>query len=148
MSTKDNFEKKFEKTEGCWEWKAAKTRQGYGQFGYRGQMRGAHRVAYELYISLIPYGMQVLHICDNPSCVNPEHLRLGTNADNVEDRKLKGRSARLVGTDHHNSAFTKETLEELKKQYATGLYTHRELARIFKVGKTTVSYALAGKTYY
>jgi len=86
----DMFEGKVDKEcDGdCWEWVGTKTKQGYGQFlGQR-----THRIAYELYneTNIGPY--QVLHTCDNPSCVNPEHLFLGTHTDNMADMKSKGRS--------------------------------------------------------
>ena len=147
MSILKNFEAKVLKQEGCWLWQAAKTKQGYGQFGYKGMMRGAHRVAFELYIAEIPKDMHVLHMCDNPGCVNPAHLYLGTNADNIRERKSKNRTYAPTGTAHHNAVFTEATLEQLKVMYATGDYTHRALAFKFGVGKTTITQALKGATY-
>jgi len=86
----DLFENKVDKdVEGdCWEWIGCRTPQGYGQF----MQQYSHRIAYELYneTNIGPY--HVLHTCDNPSCVNPEHLFLGTHADNMLDMKTKGRS--------------------------------------------------------
>ena len=142
-----NFEAKFFITPSCWVWTAAKTRQGYGQFGYKGMMTGAHRVSFELYRELIPKGLFVLHRCNNASCVNPDHLYLGTNADNMLDRKNSGRTYKPKGTAHHNSVFSEEQLKLLKEMYATGVNTHRALAFKFRVSKTTVSYALKGTTY-
>jgi hypothetical protein len=75
---------------GCWEWVAAKDRDGYGQFKGNGHVR-AHRFSYDEFVGPIPEGLQVLHRCDNPSCVNPEHLWVGTNADNMADKCEKGR---------------------------------------------------------
>lgn len=144
---KYNFEAKFFITPGCWVWTAAKTKQGYGQFGYKGIMTGAHRVSYELYKGPITEGLFVLHRCDNPSCVNPDHLYLGTNSDNTRDLKERGNVKRSKGVNHHNAVFTEETLAKLKEMYATGKYTHRGLAFKFRVSKTSVSYALKGLTY-
>ena len=76
---------------GCWEWQAAKTRLGYGRFAPEGTTVKAHRVSFELCKGPIPDGMHVMHSCDNPPCVNPEHLSLGSNQDNVNDREAKGR---------------------------------------------------------
>lgn len=75
---------------GCWEWMSSKTPLGYGQFSIGNFPRYAHRLAYELWRGVIPAGMSVLHTCDNPSCVNPDHLWLGTQADNMRDRRAKG----------------------------------------------------------
>lgn len=76
----------------CWGWAASTAPKGYGCLGLGGGRVGrAHRVSYELHYGPIPDGLHVLHTCDNPGCVNPAHLRLGTNADNVADRQAKGR---------------------------------------------------------
>ena len=80
----------------CWEWQAYRIPppSGYGQFGMggrRGRMHPAHRVAWLLWHGTIPEGMRVLHRCDNPPCVRPDHLFLGTQADNVRDMHQKGR---------------------------------------------------------
>lgn len=76
---------------GCWEWTAERNRKGYGIFWRNASMTGAHRASYELHVGPIPDGLHVLHRCDNPPCVNPAHLFLGTNQDNVDDRQRKGR---------------------------------------------------------
>ena len=95
--TMKSFEAKYQVNEstGCWEWTASFARGGYGQFftsvkdgreWYR-----AHRFSYIAHKGEIPGGMVVMHGCDNPRCVNPDHLRLGTQADNIKDRDEKGR---------------------------------------------------------
>jgi hypothetical protein len=77
----------------CWNWKAGK-RHGYGAYRLGNKQVSAYRYSYEISIGNIKQGMFVLHRCDNPSCVNPKHLFLGTQKDNMEDMTLKGRRAR------------------------------------------------------
>jgi len=89
---KDRFMEKFDKTSnGCWIWNACRFQKGYGTLVKDGRAHGAHRIAWELFRGPIPKGMQVLHTCDIPPCVNPDHLFLGTNDDNMLDKAKKGR---------------------------------------------------------
>lgn len=84
----------------CWEWQGYRVEKGYGQFGYGriGVVCRAHRVAYHLFRGVIPEGLQVLHSCDNPACVNPAHLHLGTDADNKREAVERRRMSQ--GGDH------------------------------------------------
>lgn len=82
--------------EGCWEWRGQRNQYGYGQFrlGPSGPSPGAHRVSWALHHDMgVPLGLFVLHRCDNPGCVNPAHLWLGTAKDNAADMDAKGRRA-------------------------------------------------------
>ncbi len=84
----------------CWEWKGNRYTFGHGQIRVNGSPTTAHRVAYELHYGVpILNGLHCLHACDNPSCVNPGHLWLGTNADNVADMCDKGRHRNSVKTE-------------------------------------------------
>lgn len=78
---------------GCIEWTGARQKAGYGALNLDGEVKATHRLSYETNVGPIPTGMFVCHKCDNPSCINPEHLFLGTNEDNVEDMRQKGRAA-------------------------------------------------------
>lgn len=89
------FWAKVEKTATCWLWKAQQTHNGYGRFWLKGKLQRAHRVSWQLHFGDIPLNQFVLHRCDTPQCVNPEHLFLGTQQDNVNDRERKGRGVRI-----------------------------------------------------
>ena len=75
----------------CWFWQKHKDRDGYGRIKFRGEMSLAHRVSYLIHRGPIPTGKCVLHKCDTPDCVNPNHLFIGTQADNMADMHNKGR---------------------------------------------------------
>lgn len=100
------FEEWIDKSgEGCWRWTGALDRYGYGQF----RSRIASRVSYEHFIGPIPTGLCVLHRCDNPACVNPAHLWLGTHTDNMRDKAAKGRHQGQRKTHcKHGHEFTPE----------------------------------------
>lgn len=87
----DRFWSKVDKSGDCWEWTACRTRAGYGQFKSDGRLHRAHRLAWALTNGPIPEGKHVLHRCDNPGCVNPDHLFLGSHQDNMDDMSNKGR---------------------------------------------------------
>lgn len=85
------FWSKVQISESCWLWMKGKNRACYGQFSISGKKYRANRLAYMLTQGNIPPGYQVCHMCDNPSCVNPSHLFLGTHQDNIDDKMKKGR---------------------------------------------------------
>jgi len=87
----ERFWPKVDKTGDCWLWTGWRNDEGYGYIRDVGRIVRAHRASYELTQGAIPEGMMVLHKCDNPPCVRPDHLRLGTNGDNMIDMYSKGR---------------------------------------------------------
>jgi DNA-binding CsgD family transcriptional regulator len=104
---------------GCWLWTGWRMKGGYGDF--RARIDGvdrhvsAHRWAWFEVNGEIPAGMVICHHCDNPACVNPDHLFLGTQQDNVRDMVAKGRQNRLRGGEHATSKLTPEDVEELRR---------------------------------
>jgi hypothetical protein len=95
----ERFWAKVQKTEGCWNWTAGGNGVGYGIIWSGVKRECAHRVSWELAHGPIPEGKWVLHRCDNPGCVNPEHLFLGDNTANVRDMHSKGRGWGGIGPD-------------------------------------------------
>lgn len=90
-SLKDRLLKRTKKTDGCWLWSGTLTKQGYGHIRWKKRTLLCHRVSYCFFIAPFNKNICCLHHCDNPSCVNPNHLFLGTNKENMNDRDRKGR---------------------------------------------------------
>lgn len=103
------------KTAGCWVWTGNKDHNGYGYMKVDGKQKIASRLSYVLHKGDIPEGMNVLHRCDNPICVNPEHLFTGTQKDNLADMDKKGRSNRPHGTKHGGTKATEATVKAIRK---------------------------------
>ena len=130
------FWEKVDKTGDCWEWTAYKNRQGYGVFGLGRKSVLAHRVAWTLVEGDIPHGVCVLHTCDNPQCVSPEHLFLGSNQDNMDDKVQKGRQSRLRGSKNGRATLTERDVLEIRSLYPR-MYQY-QLAGLFGVSQPTI----------
>lgn len=141
-----------DKSGDCWVWTGATNPQGYGKVVVDGRLCGAHRIAWELEHGPIPEGKLVLHRCDNPPCIRPSHLFLGTHADNHKDMLGKGRSPHVGvdrpprnyarGENHPYAKLTDAQVQEIKM--ATG--TQREIAARFGVSQGRVSALRSGKS--
>lgn len=121
----------------CWEWQAYTSSTRYGEFYYLGKKEGAHRVAWMLTYGAIPPDADVCHHCDNPSCVNPTHLFVGTRLDNAADAVSKGRIRR--GSASPQARLTESEVREIRRRYkAESVYQH-ELAAEYGVSRGTIA---------
>jgi DNA-binding CsgD family transcriptional regulator len=131
----------------CWLWTATASQFGCGHVSWRGRLEYAPRVSWELEQGPIPDGLLVLHNCpdgDNPACVNPAHLWLGTHQDNARDRNAKGRASSRVGTDNGRSRLTERGVVVVREMVSKGM-TQKAVAEFFGLHETTVRYAVIGK---
>jgi hypothetical protein len=143
----ERFEAKFVKREsGCWIWTASLDGQGYGHFYIDGVTVTSSRAAYRFYVGPIPegpgyHGTCVLHKCDNPLCVNPEHLFLGSNFDNVKDMDSKGRRGinGLVGDRNPRAKVTNQEAREIYDLVTSRVYRAVDIARLYGVAPKCVS---------
>lgn len=137
----EKFWARVDKSGDCWIWLAGRTSKfkretAYGVFPNKVfGSQTAHRVSYEIHYGPIPDGLFVCHKCDNPPCVNPEHLFLGTLADNAADMAAKGRAAR-------NYKLTPEMIADIKAAYAVGNVSQGALARRFRVSAPLIARAI------
>jgi hypothetical protein len=127
----------------CWPWLACKNNWGYGVFVIDKKQYGAHRFSWMLANEQdIPTGMQVCHSCDNPACVNPAHLWLGTHSDNVADKVLKGRTTKgrptTFGENHGRAKLDNQDVREIRELLSTGELSKRAIAAKYGVSDTIV----------
>ncbi len=128
----NNFWSKVKRGTGCWEWQASCYTDGYGRYIINRTIRCAHRVSYEMGHDPIPKGMLVCHTCDNPPCVRPSHLFLGTYKDNMIDASRKGRMCR--GEENNKSKLTEKDV----KGILSDTRSHRTIARDYSVSHNVI----------
>ena len=116
---------------GCIEWVGTQQKRGYGKFGVSGRQLIPSRVAYFLATGIDPFPLLVLHSCDNPICVNPEHLSTGTTQDNSNDRQIRGRSSVKLSPP---------IVIEMREIHEDGL-NYTEIAKLFNISPSTARYA-------
>ncbi len=138
---------KLDKRSGCHVWKASTRGKGYGQFKLNYKNTSAHRVAYELAYGPIPESMHVCHKCDNPPCVNPKHLWLGTNEENIEDKSNKGRYNAARGSDNGSAKVTEKMAIKIRWLYSTGKHTQTRLATRFNISRGAVGQLIRKETW-
>lgn len=136
----------------CHNWEGCKSPTGYGKMKVGGKCVRAHRYYYCVSKSIgleDIRGLHVLHECDNPSCINPDHLFLGTHQDNMADKKAKGRGVSHSGVEHGGSKFSEEDITAIRARYSYHSRTDGTvaLAREFKVHPSTINRIVKGETY-
>lgn len=149
-------------SDGCWVWRNRKDHDGYGSVKVHGRIRRAHRFSYETFVGPIPEGMVVCHRCDNPPCVRPDHLFVGTVADNNADRNAKCRQSRgprlsmalklanratPVGEAHGRSKLTESQVAEIRELLTAGALSQSQIAKRFGVCTQTVNLINVGHNW-
>lgn len=130
----------------CWLWTAGVNHAGYGSMGGgRGVTLLAHRVSWEVHRGPIPQGLFVCHHCDNPPCVNPRHLFIGSQRDNMDDKVRKGRQRR--GQCHCLAKLTEVDVQSIRRRYAASSITQQALADEFGITQSNVSMIVNGVTW-
>lgn len=137
LSIAQRFESKvmYEPNTGCWLWTGALNNNSYGRLAIDNINKLAHRISYQIYKGEIPKDMLVCHHCDIPSCVNPDHLFLGTDLDNATDRMNKGRFRSLHGEENGSSKLTELQVREI----LTSSERNKDVAKRLDVSKQMVS---------
>lgn len=138
MTQLERFFSKVLKTDGCWEWQSRIDRHGYGKFKSGGKTWISHRFLYtQLNGPLLP-SQFCMHTCDNRKCVNPDHLKLGTHSQNMDDMVNKGRQKSLKGNEHPNSKLNEAQVHEIREQYLKSNPTYASVARKYEVTAPTI----------
>jgi len=152
---RERFWKKvsFDSDNDCWLWTASGNGRGYGRIKINGRNESAHRVAWEIYHGkTIPYGKVICHTCDNPRCVNPKHLFIGTQRDNVRDAVNKGRNGYPKGEKHRWSKLTKDNVLLIREKHKNlggkriGKYIE-SMAKLYGVKYETIEAVIYGRTW-
>lgn len=144
---KENFWKKVEKTDYCWNWTGKIRKDGYGVICINYKEHRVHRIVFKILGKVIDKENIVLHKCDNPRCVNPKHLKIGTQAENLQDMRNKLRNKTcLKGFMNPNARFNKHQIEDILLMSKNGIQQHK-IASMFNVCQQTISKIVTKKRY-
>ncbi len=150
------FQQKYmvDQDTGCWIWIGSRGRGEYGQFSLNGRTEWAHRAIFEHHHGPIPNGLFVCHNCpsgDNPSCVNPDHLYLGTAQDNMDDKVAKGRQSHFGGSNpgesNPSSILKEEDVIMIRELYKTRQFSQTEIACYYGISQSQVSSIVTGRNW-
>jgi hypothetical protein len=147
LTLEERFWRKVRRDEhGCWEWLGAGRIGGYGHFNVGKRFVGAHRLAYELTYGPIPQGIVVCHRCDNPRCVRPDHLFVGSARDNMSDCRDKGRlgDKRRLGLNNGATRITPELASLIREARAAGM-SRPQLAKRYGISIVTITQITSNK---
>lgn len=141
------FWAKVQKTPTCWIWTAHRDYKGYGQFRSKhiGGFWFAHRLSWIINHGEIMDDSWVLHKCDNPACVNPDHLYLGTSDDNIADMIIRGRVA--TGERHSQAKLSNEKVLEIRRLFGSGITNYVRLGEMFGVSRSTIGDVVNRQTW-
>lgn len=132
----------------CWLWTGWRDNKGYGRMRLPGSRSGryANRVSWQIHFGAIPSGVIVRHRCDNPSCVRPDHLELGTHQDNSDDKIVRGRGRWARGAAQHRAKLTDDAVREIRRLRAQGVPL-KAIAAQFGITMSNVSQIARRKTW-
>lgn len=130
----------------CWVWKGSDNGRGYGKFEINKRHCRAHRVSFELFVGPIPENLCVCHSCDNPGCVNPSHLFLGTRQENMDDKVRKNRQSRIRGEKQGLHKLTEELVYQIREMLEQG-HSQRKIAKMFGVSQGAIFFIKSGKNW-
>lgn len=144
-SERERFYAFFVAGDGCWEWSGGRFERGYGAFEGSSGSRRAHRVSWELHRGPIPDGLKVLHRCDNPPCVNPDHLFLGDDVDNAADMTAKGRGR--IGQRNGRAKLTPEDVIAARYAVIFAACSKARVGRALGVSRTQIERIVSGRQW-
>jgi len=148
----ERFWAKVAKSDGCWEWTGSRARRGYGKVRIGGVLHSSHRLSYEWSVGPIPDGMHVLHHCDNPPCVRPDHLWIGTRTDNQGDMVAKGRQfspfrgQTQIGELNRAAKITEDDVRAIRKLVADGV-KQSVVAKLYGLSRPHIHYIVRRKSW-
>lgn len=122
---------------GCWLWPKHKDRDGYGRFSYKGRLQFVHRLSYEFWVGPIESGKVIMHVCDNPPCYNPKHLRQGTSSENRQDCVKKGRMPNRKGQKNINAKLSLYQVHLIRELSELGM-NQDELSLMFNITRAQI----------
>lgn len=149
------FWSRVQKTDGCWIWTAAHKPEGYGKMWMNGKLESAHRISWILTRGPIPDGLWVLHKCDNPPCVNPDHLYIGYRKENGRDAAERHRIpygkdayfSKCVGEKNFNARCTDQIVRDIRAKYVPRKFGLWRLSKFFGLPRTTIGNIVNRRTW-